>query len=290
VCVFREHGIYHLNFISYEEGEDVLYSRLEDEKEFHKVPFSLPFNITKHHKAYYTQPQLRKEVVLTYQQQNDKIYITGHNSVFDSHEDDKTIFHIEMNTIFDTQYFSKLSKELGVEIATSEKKPATRISSLLDKQHDNQYIDESTAEYRVSFLLDKKPNPIFITVSLDKRMLLNTLNQNRESVITFILVAVVMLIGVFHILLRFGLSKPLGKLMQRVQKIEQGDYSPSKPIKTGDELERVATEIEALALAVSNREHALKASQQELEYLSKHDALTGLLNRRSFLVKFEYIR
>jgi len=128
VCVFRENDRYHLNFISYEEGKQILYSRSEDEKEFYKVPFSLPFYITNHHKEYYTQPELRKEVVLTYQQKHDSLYITGHNSVFDPDTYDKKILHIQLNTMFDRQYLSNLSKKLRIEVQICTNTPITKIS------------------------------------------------------------------------------------------------------------------------------------------------------------------
>jgi diguanylate cyclase (GGDEF)-like protein len=70
--------------------------------------------------------------------------------------------------------------------------------------------------------------------------------------------------------------------MEQIKKIETGDYSRSKVVHTGDELETISKNVCQLATTVQERESALQTSQENLEYLSYHDALTDLPNRRLF--------
>ncbi|MEJ2415313.1 MAG: YdiU family protein, partial [Sulfurimonas sp.] len=92
----------------------------------------------------------------------------------------------------------------------------------------------------------------------------------------------------YYILIYYGISKPLTKLMEQISRIKQGDYTEVPVVKTADELEEISKNINMLAVAVQTRENSLKQWQSKLEYLSTHDELTGLFNRRSFSIKLEY--
>lgn len=78
------------------------------------------------------------------------------------------------------------------------------------------------------------------------------------------------------------LISPLDLLMEQIHKIEKQHYEPSALVRTGDELEEISKNINQLAGAVQDRERALLASQKQLEFLSLHDPLTALPNRRLF--------
>ena len=75
--------------------------------------------------------------------------------------------------------------------------------------------------------------------------------------------------------------------MEQISMIKEGHYDAVSIVKTADELEEISKNVNMLAIAVNNRETSLKNSQNQLEYLSTHDELTELYNRRSFSMKLE---
>jgi diguanylate cyclase (GGDEF)-like protein len=76
--------------------------------------------------------------------------------------------------------------------------------------------------------------------------------------------------------------------MQQITRIENQDYSISPPLLTGDELEIISKNINQLAQTINEREASLKISRNELEYLSNHDVLTDLPNRRFFMNRLQH--
>jgi diguanylate cyclase (GGDEF)-like protein len=77
-------------------------------------------------------------------------------------------------------------------------------------------------------------------------------------------------------------------LMAQIHKIEHQDYSASPPVATGDELETISSSINRLASIVQERETSLETSRNEQEFLSNHDALTNLPNRRLFAQRLQH--
>ena len=290
VFIYREHAKYILNFISYNNSEKIVYSKYEDESEYKKSTYQDNSLITLKHVDYYMQEELRRGVILTYHYDKGKIYITSHNSIFEKEHANKTILHIEMSKLFGTEYFTRISQEMDVGITLSDdlgyqKKSVELFESVALK--DSNIIEEKD-NYLSASLVHTKSHDIFILFSLDKEALKSSLTTNREQLLIFMFVSVSIILGIFKALIHFGISSPLQKLMEQISKIKNGDYSKSLVVKTGDELEEISENINKLAVAVDSRETSLKNSQNQLEYLSTHDELTGLLNRRSFAMKLEY--
>ena len=79
-----------------------------------------------------------------------------------------------------------------------------------------------------------------------------------------------------------SLALPLRKLMAQIRRVEQGDYANTPLVSSGDELQEISMSVNLLASAVQERENSLERARKEEEYLSNHDSLTGLNNRRFF--------
>lgn len=288
--VNKEDGRYRLNFISYKNFQQIVYSKYENEKEYQKREYQVIESIPMKHVAYYSQPELKRAALITYHFIKGKIYITSHNSIFDEEDASGTGLHIEMSKLFDNTYFQRISKELDVNISLSDSIDyKKRSTELFDEEalRDENIIDEKD-DYLSSFILHTKSQDAYLFISLGKEELTSVLNNNREQLVLFMFIFIVALLGMFNVLIHFGISNPIKKLMEQISRIKNGDYTDSSIIKTADELEEISENINMLAVAVANRESSLKASQNQLEYLSTHDELTGLLNRRSFSIKLEY--
>jgi diguanylate cyclase (GGDEF)-like protein len=288
--VYKHGGKYKLNYISYEDGKQLIFSKYEKEKLFHNDEFMARSYIKKRHVLYYTQPELHKNAVITYQFLNNSIDITSHNSAFDEFDDQKTIFHIEMSKIYDYKYFAKFTEDTEVSISLNKKLDVMQNIPLLfsKKSLENKDISENKDNYYSSFVLNKNPDNIFITFSLGKDALYDSLKKNREQLLIFMVFSTLIILVLYYILIYYGISKPLTKLMEQISRIKQGDYTEVPVVKTADELEEISKNINMLAVAVQTRENSLKQWQSKLEYLSTHDELTGLFNRRSFSIKLEY--
>jgi diguanylate cyclase (GGDEF)-like protein len=288
--VYKHGGKYKLNYISYEDGKQLIFSKYEKEKLFHNDEFMARSYIKKRHVLYYTQPELHKNAVITYQFLNNSIDITSHNSAFDEFDDQKTIFHIEMSKIYDYKYFAKFTEDTEVSISLNKKLDVMQNIPLLfsKKSLENKDISENKDNYYSSFVLNKNPDNIFITFSLGKDALYDSLKKNREQLLIFMVFSTLIILVLYYILIYYGISKPLTKLMGQISRIKQGDYTEVPVVKTADELEEISKNINMLAVAVQTRENSLKQWQSKLEYLSTHDELTGLFNRRSFSIKLEY--
>nr|WP_255487086.1 EAL domain-containing protein [Oceanospirillum sediminis] len=76
--------------------------------------------------------------------------------------------------------------------------------------------------------------------------------------------------------------------MQQIHHIEQQNYSGQDVLETGDELEAISIKLNQLADTIRDRENALETSKARLEYLSNHDVLTQLPNRRFFSFRLSY--
>lgn len=290
--VYKEDEKYKLNFTSYEDERCVLYSKVENEKMYQKISFAEFENhfITKHHKAYYTQPELKKNVIISYHFKNEMLNITSHNSIFDSLESVKTIFHIEMSKIYPKSFFDNFTKESEVAIIlNSVKKNKTEYSDFFeDNNFQTMKIFEDQDNYMSTFFIKAVPNDIFIQFSLGKNALYDSLRINREQLLVFMLLSTIVMLILFYLLIYYGISKPLKRVMEQIRRIQRGDYSQMDEVKTADELEEISKNINMMASAVQSREISLKNSQNQLEYLSTHDELTGLFNRRNFSIKLEY--
>lgn len=112
--VSREGDLYRLNFIGYEEGKPVVYTRLENESTFLKKPLSQNTQDIFTHIAYYFDSQVINKSVITYHMKDDDFTITSHQSIAEE-ESGKVKAHIEMSRKLGTKYFKTLSQLLDMQ-------------------------------------------------------------------------------------------------------------------------------------------------------------------------------
>jgi len=274
---------YKLNFISYENSKIIVYSKYENDKTYTQNNYvENPKNPFKHI-DYYTQKKLKISNIVTYHYVDNEISITSHSSLYYKDNQDKTLTHIEMSKTFDKEYFNKISHNLNLDIFISKdtqyKDKSLRLFE--NKILKDSNIQEEDKNYFSTFSISTKNNEVYILFSLDKSLLNKSLYENRKQLSFFLFISIIIILTLFNYLLRYGISTPIQKLMNQITKIKHGDYSESSIVQTADELEDISVNINMLASSVKSRE-------QKLEYLSTHDELTNLLNRRSFSSKLKH--
>ena len=287
--VYKENEIYRLNYISYQDGEKILYRRYEYQDEYTPGNVRLPANIAFQHKFYYHPDQLKKSSLITYHRLADQIVIESHQSILDG-ESDLVIGHIEMSRILDQSYFEELSTTLDINIQYSFDRTLDAQAGMLDESLDPQRLNilQTSLNYTTILKQDSVDGPIYYLASLNKMVLNKLLNENRIQFLLMLILLAVSIMLLMRYVINRVLNRPLSALMKQIRKIECQDYTGSEPVSTGDELEDISININRLALAVQERETSLEISRDELKYLSNHDELTDLPNRRFFLLRLQH--
>lgn len=288
--VYKDGAIYKLNFISYEDGKRVLYSKCEADSHYKKSVYKEKSQTPFHHTMLYTQKELHQGKLVTYQSIHKQLHLTSHISIFDTKNPMQMKMHMEMSKIFSTQYFNKISDDLDLKVSlTSEANAQKKPSPLFDFRAEKRVrLIDIKRHYISVFSIQTVNGEVYIKFALDKENLNRVLKKNRYQLILFMIVAIVVILLLFNFLMRFGLMRPLEKLMHQIRQIKNGDYSASPVVNTEDELEEISENINMLATAVESREVSLRESQKKLEYFATHDELTGLINRRTFSMQLEY--
>lgn len=278
--VSKEDEGYQLNFFSYEEGERKLFRRLEQHAVYSPSQ-SLPKGIAFTHKDYYTAEQLLHGSSITYHRQGGDVVIRSHQSIFQG-ETGKVIAHIEMSRILDKQYFANFSRDIDLDIGLSF--DVMKANAVLGENLSVQHIDiaQNDQEYLGVLKKGMDSGAVYFVARLDKAALNAVLNRSRSQFLLLLIAVAVTTLLLIRYLIRRRLELPLTALMEQIRKIERQDYSASDEVRTGDELEDISASVNQLALAVHDRESQLQQARKEQEYLSDHDALTGLPNRRYF--------
>ena len=288
--VYKKNDEYILNFIAYENTKKFLYSKLEREDVYQKQEYKENSIAPYKHVDYYKQPELEIATLTTYHYEENKIYITSHGSLFSNDKRKRSVVHVEMTKLFDDSYFEKISHELNVKFLLSEeqiyKEKSTKLFEKVPIEEKN--LVEHSDDYMVAFGVSTVRDSAYILVFLEKNALNDALNENRRQLLEFIFIAIIIITILFNVLIHFGISKPIEKLMGQISRIKDGSYDEQTSVKTADELEEISKNINMLAIAVAHRENSLRDSKNKLEYLSTHDELTQLYNRRSFSMKLEY--
>lgn len=288
-CVMKDDKGYKLSFISYENSKKIVFTKYESDRSYVKKEYKPSIEHPFIHKSYYTQPELKATTPITYHFINGSLFIRSHKSIFDP-KTDKTLAHIEMSYKLDALYFQNLSSNLDMSIFMAQEGACKKDSIPLFKDIElkDKSILQNSMDYHVCYSLQTSEHEkAYIIISLKKSILNIALNKNREELLYFLIGLTLISLAIIYSLLKLILSRPLNRLMANIFKIEKGDYSGSQTITSNDELEEISSNVNNLAKAVSARETQLKESQKKLEYLSTHDELTGLLNRRLFSSSFE---
>lgn len=286
--VQKEKEEYRLNFFSYEQGRRVLYSKLESEQGYRKIPYREDPLILFQHKSYY-QTEDALSGIVTYHFLNGDLTLKSHQSLYEK-EGEKIKAHMEMSHIIQQDDLSALSRTLGMELQMSRAAPyGSAVFSLHDPAGlEGLEVQNIDGSYYAVAKLDTENGTVYFTARLDTSMLIKTLYENRYQLLTILALVTLLVLLALHRFVSSRLTRPLNQVMEQIEKIERRDYTPSQSVRSGDELEMISGSINQLARTISKREEELKASQKDLEFLSLYDALTNLPNRRFFMSRLEY--
>lgn len=282
--VVKDKAWYQLNFISFDEGEPRIYRRNEQQSGYNLVQPDRNdgiYSILR--REFHATSDVRAGSVITHHR-------IGHDLVFKSHQtlfregSEKSIAHIEMSKILGSGYFEQLSRDFGLDIGVS-----------FDAQYQNRAkplngswevpdlnVTETDQEYLCALKKEIRNGAVYFIARLDKAALNTALDDNRKHFLALLIFVAINTLLLMRYVIRHSVKRPITALMAQIRKIEGQDYSSSNPVATGDELEEISLNINHLAQAVQEREHLLEQSRIEQEYLSYHDALTNLPNRRFF--------
>ena len=274
--VTKETTGYKEQFISYDNGKKLLYSRLEGEPLYHAEPFHEHGLLLYKHKAFYDRSQLLHGQPITYHLYDGTLTVKSHQSLFDPISG-RVIAHLEMTHIFDGAYFTALSKDIGMTITISRDPAYAPLAVSLHDEHCAEQFDiaQNDTAYIGVTQIQSSDGLIYFVATLDKAALQHVLSTNRQQFLLLLVTLAAAILLLLRYLFQQGLAHPLERLMQQISRIEAHDYTPSEPLHTGDELQAISKNINRLAATVRERE-------EELEHLSTHDPLTALPNHRLF--------
>jgi diguanylate cyclase (GGDEF)-like protein len=287
--VFREKEAYRLNYISYPDAQRKLYGRYENQREYAAGNVQIPLNISLQHKVYSATDQHIKDHRVSYRRLGNQIALRSHQSIIDR-ESAQIIGYIEMSRILDKGYFKDLSETLDINIQYSFDTTLEAQAGVLAENLDSQRLNilQTNQYYTTILKQDGIDVPIYYLASLNKVILNTLLNENRSQFLILLIFVAVSIMLLMHYVINRVLNRPLSELMKQIRKIECQDYTGSEPVSTGDELEDISVNINRLALTVQERETLLKISRDDLKYLSNHDVLTDLPNRRVFSLRLQH--
>ncbi|MDH5611892.1 MAG: EAL domain-containing protein [Gammaproteobacteria bacterium] len=281
--VTKVNKAYQLCYVSYQDSHHQVMSRNEYHHEYIAEKVSLPLSISHQHQYFYNTSPFDKKSLITYQQMSDQIIIKSHQSIFDT-SSNQSIGHIEMSRNLDRAYFERFSEELDLDVQYSFDPIFDEQAGILKDDLDVSQLNvfQSDLNYTVVLKQDSQDGSIYYRVNLDKAALNALLNESRAQFFIFLILVLISIILLMQYVINHWLNYPLTQLMQQIHKIESQDYSISTPVASGDEIETISVNINQLARTIQERELSLRVSKDELEYLSNHDVLTDLPNRRIF--------
>ena len=285
----RQPAGYQMGYMSFVDGKPQVLVRMENEFDFHPTALLANSDIKGSHVRRNPAEKTEKSILLTYSRFGDKVVIKGHQNVFDA-VSGRLIAHLELSNILDHDYFTQLSKDMGMQITHSFSSAFAKNATIIDNRAEVEKLTvaENGNHYIGVMQKDIYKGPVYFTVTLDKNQINDLVSTHRYRFLIFMsLVAAGILLFMRQVIQR-SLARPLNRLMGSIQKIEQGDYQISSPVATGDELEAISISVNTLALAVNERETSLHRARNEQEYISLHDSLTGLPNRRLFAQSLEH--
>lgn len=283
-------GKYRLSYISFEHGAGKSYSRFEQHEGYLPVE-GLPQdgNITPVHKSYYTPTELQRGSVITYHRVGGDVVIKSHQSIIDE-VSGRVTGHIEMSSILGQTYFDQLSRDIGIDISASFDSAHDEQAAELDERWEIPPLEVSQTEQEYVGTLKKKltSGVVYFVARLDKVSLHTVLNENRAQFLLLLMLVAAATLLLMRYVIHRSLERPLAVLMAQIHKIQRQDYSTSALVSTRDELQDISLSVNQLAQAVQERETLLEQSRSEHEYLSNHDSLTGLPNRRFFAQRLQH--
>jgi len=290
IAYATHHGDTHqIGYLSYDTGKALVYRRQDHEEEFQVGPLPPSVNVTPVHVAFYPAESLKGGGVITYQALDKRLSVVAHHSVLNP-QDGRILAHLEMSRNLGDDYFTQLSREMDMELGFAFQSEFESQAGHFDNKEDIAalHISEVGERYLGVMQKDIVGGRVYFTTKVDRATHTAVLNTHRYRFLLLTVLVGTLALWSMRVVIRKRLAQPLGTLMQQIQKVKQGDYTPAPLVGTGDELAEISESVNALATAVHDRELSLEKARSEQEYLSNHDSLTGLPNRRFFSLRLEH--
>lgn len=268
--VKREAAGYRSTYVSYADGHQAFYSRLEGEAEYRVSVKPLPKSIAIEHKLLYDLDKIRHASVVTWERFDDDLVIRSHQSLFDEASGSQ-VAHVELSDILTPTYFVKASDDLDFALTASYDARYAADAVALDAGNGFHRVKlrDETDHYVGTLSHGTSDGRVFFVARLAKTQLSATLDANRRQLLIILLLVALTVSLVMRYLIKHGAARPLAALMTQIRKIEHQDYSSASPVTTGDELETISVNINHLASAVQEREASLASANESQRRLNE---------------------
>jgi diguanylate cyclase (GGDEF)-like protein len=280
---------YQLGYVSFDGGKLHVLNRHERYADFQ--PGKLPELGTVHsdHIVFYPNEAIQQGGNVVYQRLGDTLVISNHQNVFESRSG-RVIAHLEIVRKLDAGYFAQLSKEMDIGIGHAFQSEFAAQAGLLDNKDALAALSIAPlGDHYVGVMKrDILNGPVYFQVEVDRAQHNAVVNTHRYRFMMLMVLVAALILLLMRFVIQRSLAQPLGKLMEQIRSIERGDYVLLPPVETGDELQEISHSVNTLAAAVGEREGSLERARNEQEFLSNHDSLTGLPNRRFFAHRLEH--
>ncbi|MBD3824313.1 MAG: EAL domain-containing protein [Epsilonproteobacteria bacterium] len=280
---------YQMCFLSFIEAKQVTYCKYEHDDYYTLSNTQNELVPNVRHKSYYKSDEVKNGSKITYHYEDHELFTTAHQSLYESNNP-SVIAHIKLTHRYPKSYYENLSKDLDLLLFVNDSyaEPGKALTIGEQPSLDNLAIINDKESYSSALKLQAQDKEIYFIITFGIESFTKNLNENRLQLLAVLGVILIAIALLFRLLFLRYLSRPMHALMTQIIKIQKGDYSPSPVLQSGDELETISQSIDLLAKAVDERENSLKLSQETLAYLSEHDSLTSLPNRRYFQLQLEH--
>lgn len=284
---FRDSGGYRLGYVSHAGGERTIFSRLEEERYYQ--PGGLPVHFKVENTLRTPDQGLGASQVVTMHARGGALVVQVHQHLAEPRTG-RQIAHLELSRILDRAYFERLSADVNVGLSLVFDTPAVPVWSNLMSLPAPETLtpQEIQAHYLSAVRLPIVDGKAYVQAQIPSNLHTDLLTRHRSRFAMLLLVLGVVILWGARRFIRRTLTKPLERLMAQIHRIERGDYTLMPAVTTGDELQSISTSINLLATAVQEREAALERARHEQAYLSNHDVMTALPNRRFFAERLEH--
>ncbi|ARK32271.1 EAL domain-containing protein [Halalkalibacter krulwichiae] len=163
------------------------------------------------------------------------------------------------------------------------------IQEAIETETSQKYTDEVNGKLVTKTLVPidtGSQDPYVIGVVYDYSLIQKEL---EKELIQHLILAIpfMLLVLLTSFIFSRSITKPIGKIVVKVNEIAHGHFGESILLKRKDELGHLAQNVNALSNSLQTYVTDLEKSQELIQFQAYHDPLTGLLNRRYFQEELE---